>query len=762
MSCSTGRTRSPLFDIYKDVDFDLCPGPEDSAICEQLGPLTSLSYEHQNIFGSPCKTFRAGSPHKSSDHPWSSPRAEKLSSVDVNAFQIAPPDYIRVTMSPTKKNMPPPRKCLTPVRRANTLSGHQETSLAAIFPPLPGLVDQENVRPTSTDAIFKSKFEIVMEKKPIAHKRSFTDGSANPRNAKKQKVQEDEGPIEVPEPEDMPAVSDPGGKPDYSYANLIGMSLLRAPGRRLTLSQIYKWISDNYSYYSPTDSGWQNSIRHNLSLNKNFIKQDRPKEDPGKGHYWTIQPGQEHVFLKEKQVKRPASISLPSSNARPSTSSSAVAPPPAPLALPTKHVDASKFPTEQDLSSDATIPCSDPAIHDGHDFHDTMPPPSRALQSSPPPADIRSSPPAPPSRHSIRDESPLRLPPPLSSQGRVGTQKRKCGTLGDSGYYSSIESSAAKQRLPQWPLTSEGEYDLPPRSLKQGRAELEIARIRSSSHDSPRKPALLKKSLTFDWSSPFRPFDKHIKRGAPLTPPVIFKRPAIPPASASPNTNLANHRHRIAAMQCSPEHVKLFQDIAVASPSENFTLYEDHASFDAAFDVFNQDDFSTTFAARGSPEKRSVKRPRLFERATTSTGPLATITGSKANLHLLSSPNIMSSPSKFLQDPDELADPHFFDTPKVLKPAPRLTSASKGSISFSPLSSSKENLFRSTKKYNRAADLGDDLAMFPDLASDGSEEGCDIMQGFQKIGARPMCVAANGSPVKGPRPTFGRSTTPMF
>ncbi|KAI4208069.1 MAG: hypothetical protein LQ346_000233 [Caloplaca aetnensis] len=588
---------------------------------------------------------------------------------------------------------------------AYTLPEHMADT--AVFGPLSGLPSmvQGNHQPpphsdnSATFPDFGSSYNSHKSKRAHAYSDPSRTRDAKPARPDAQTQ------LQLPCPDELPPPEDSGKKPQLSYAQLIGMAILRAPDRRLTLAQIYKWIADSFSFYrlSPTPTGWQNSIRHNLSVSDAFTKQERGKHDPGKGSYWVIVPGKEAKFLKQKSGRRPQSASGPAMKtfAQPSNE-------PFPRTQDMCAL-AAKKPAQQtsDIlehpSSDGTIPEIDAFSPEGyrHEKPVSMAPPASRPAFSPASSAIASSPPV---GHTelVLDGSPLLASDPFLPRTEECSRKRNCAAMEDSGYWSSLESSVARQQSHAKGLNN---VVLEKSRLKRGRAEEEIARIRSSSHDiSPSRPRSLANQFMPPLvpSSPLRELSNSIMSG-PSTPPVTQK--LLQKLSASPSVGLRKHRDWTKKLLGSP-----FRDLGIsngecfASPNFHIIESEDVVYSDAAqpsFEIF-ADMSASLLTHRSSPEKRSV-RPNRLARPGRSSSALADVTGIQLNRRALAP----SATDSYVESPIR---PHKF--------------AKK-------MNGVDENAYQ---------DCGETESFFnfDDFAADDDEPkdiaGLDILQGFQPIG----------------------------
>lgn len=686
------------------------PYPESGHGFSEWSSRTALASQYDSSFRPPSLSIHSGrSPLKMARQVSTSPPKPKFGK-NINSVSFPPPQSSIYTDSPLKRELPTNASILPQVFHNPSYVNFSSGSS----------VEKENIAPVyHSDNLAEFPDPASAYKMPFKRTSSFATSLEMP-SPKKKKRNDDPPAHDLPEPESMPFVSDDGKKPPYSYAVLIGMAILRSPDRRLTLAQIYKWISSTFAHYkNKAEPGWQNSIRHNLSLNKAFYKQERPKDDPGKGNYWAIEPGKENMFInKDKSsMRRPASSSgqsTKSSSHSLSSESCTWNSQRLPLARPLTHVSEAAEPT-----SDATVIASDaPSPFDEQEEQSAgMPPPPIDEPPAPSPVIFKSSPPVdPPSR--LRESTPS---PSLDlefdcSVDRSGFGGRRLPGVDDSGYFSSLDSSATKSHAdPALPSVDQGKS-----RIRHGRAEEEIVRIRSSSHDiSPSKCRSFKQSTpALVSSSPLQHLDTSLML-PPLTPALKLRLPPKPPPSISPNTNLRNHRNKIRELVGSPMKNVGPSETLAFSPAfkivdeEGLLFNQDSSPGFTIFTDENDDLFQRSITC--SPEKRSDHQASM-ELVSKSSTVLADVTGTSTN---------SNTPCSTLRVP-HLESP--------LKQRSGNESPLRFGSTFSDAST--EDLF-GLKPFD------DDEPV--DLS------GVDILQGFQKIGGKKSISKRPTRPLLGHR-----------
>ncbi|TMS07564.1 Forkhead box protein N1 [Larimichthys crocea] len=108
-------------------------------------------------------------------------------------------------------------------------------------------------------------------------------------------------------------------KPIYSYSILIFLALKNSRTGSLPVSEIYSFMTEHFPFFKTAPDGWKNSVRHNLSLNKCFVKvENKNGNSSRKGCLWALNPAKVEKMQEElHKWRRKDPITVRRSMARP-------------------------------------------------------------------------------------------------------------------------------------------------------------------------------------------------------------------------------------------------------------------------------------------------------------------------------------------------------------------------------------------------------------------------------------------------------------
>ncbi|CAF0904548.1 unnamed protein product [Didymodactylos carnosus] len=82
-------------------------------------------------------------------------------------------------------------------------------------------------------------------------------------------------------------------RPKQSYLEIIAEAILQSPNQMLQVGDLYDYFQNKYQYFgNDVNKSWRNSVRHNLSINRCFVKAGKNS----KGFFWRVHPLAIHDF----------------------------------------------------------------------------------------------------------------------------------------------------------------------------------------------------------------------------------------------------------------------------------------------------------------------------------------------------------------------------------------------------------------------------------------------------------------------------------